>query len=306
MVFLIEIAVIVSTYSIDRSDDVENCLESLRNQTLQPKEILLVLDFDESLISFYQKRFKDKVKIIVSDGSGLSAARNAGIKNSQSEFIAFIDDDAMADAEWLNRLMINFKDSTVVGVGGKIVPIWPQKAPSWFPQELYWIVGCSYKGLPTAKAPVRNPIGCNMVFPRYLFDKIGLFNTSFGRVGNQLLGAEDTELGARVANRLRFSKIVYDPSAVVYHKVSMNRVSLNYVIKRSYFEGFSKAYFAKIKNNAPKMSTEKTYLKKIIKNTPNLSLAEAIILWFSTIIVLVGYFDSLMRTKIFLKKKKKV
>jgi len=38
------------------------------------------------------------------------------------------------------------------------------RAPIWFPEELDWIVGCSYEGLPKRRTYVRNPIGCNMSF----------------------------------------------------------------------------------------------------------------------------------------------
>ena len=98
-----EVAVVISAYSIERAEDIDECLQSLRKQSLPPKEVILVLDSNEALFSFYKKRLKGQVQIVVSDTFGLSAARNAGIKNSKSEFVAFIDDDAVADVEWLNR-----------------------------------------------------------------------------------------------------------------------------------------------------------------------------------------------------------
>jgi glucosyl-dolichyl phosphate glucuronosyltransferase len=299
-----DVAVVISTYSIERAKDIDACLLSLKKQSLPPKEVILVLDPNEALFSFYKKRLKSQVQFVVSDAFGLSAARNAGIKNSQSEFVAFIDDDAVADVEWLNHLVKNFEDSAVVGVGGKIVPVWPQKEPNWFPQEIYWILGCSYKGLPGVKAQIRNPIGCNMIFRRNLFTQVGLFSTNFGRVGNQLLGHEDTEFGMRVANLLPSLKIIYDPLAIVYHKVSNNRVSLRYVVKRSYSEGLSKAFIANIKTNTATMSTERDYLKKVLQNTPHLRISQAITLYFSTITVLIGYLDSLIRSRIVLMHTK--
>ena len=41
-------------------------------------------------------------------------------------------------------------------------PWWPELAPRWLPEEFYWVVGCSYRGLPESVGPVRNPIGASM------------------------------------------------------------------------------------------------------------------------------------------------
>lgn len=293
-----DVAVIISVYSIDRANDVVNCIESVRKQALAPREILLVLDPNEALVTFYKERLKNGVKIIVSDGFGLSLARNVGIKNSHSEFIAFIDDDAAADRDWLRNLVRNFDDPSVIGVGGRIVPVWPGKNPGWFPEELYWVVGCSYKGLPTTKSVIRNPIGCNMVFRRSVFEDVGCFSTSVGRIGNKLLGHDDTEFGMRATSKLSGTKIVYDPEAVVYHKVSENRVSLKYVLKRSYAEGFSKAFISHdIKTNKSTLNTEKEYLRTLFLSTPYLLLqgkmrtgfSQIATLWVATVMVFLGY-----------------
>jgi GT2 family glycosyltransferase len=285
-------------YSINRAKDVVNCIESLRKQTLPPKEIIVVLDPDERLVIFYKELLKNDVKIIISDVFGLSSARNMGIRNSHSEIIAFIDDDAAADRDWLKNLVRNFDDPSVIGIGGQIVPVWSGKNPDWFPEELYWIVGCSYKGLPTKKAPIRNPIGCNMAFKHSLFEEVGYFSTSVGRIGNKLLGHDDTEFGIRATSKLRGQKITYDPEALVYHKVSENRVSLRYVLKRSYAEGFSKAFVSH--NNAANKSalnTEKEYLRTLFLNTPSLlsegkartGIFQVVTLWVSTLMVFLGY-----------------
>ena len=55
-----------------------------------------------------------------------------------------------------------FDDPGVVGVTGELLPRWTGTEPDWFPPEFYWVFGCSYTGLPTELAPVRNPIGANM------------------------------------------------------------------------------------------------------------------------------------------------
>ena len=194
-----EISVVISTFSRERLNYVLSCIESLKNQTFSPKEIILVLDPDETLLEFYKSRLPSDVKVAISEDYGLSCARNTGVKNSDADIIAFIDDDAFADANWLRNMVKNYDDPRVVGVGGFVKPVWEHSRPVWFPEELDWIVGCSYKGLPQKKATVRNPIGCNMSFRRTVFQKIGFFRNDIGRVGNKLTAHEDTELGIRIA-----------------------------------------------------------------------------------------------------------
>ncbi len=289
---------VISVYSIDRANDVVDCINSLKKQSLPPRETIVVLDPDDELVSYYRKRLGSSVKLIVSDTFGLSAARNMGIKSCNSEFVAFIDDDAVAHSDWLRYLISNFADSSVIGVGGHIIPVWPDRNPDWLPEELFWIVGCSYKGLPTKKAPIRNPIGCNMAFRRSVFEKAGYFSTETGRVGNVLMGHDDTEFGIRATKKLFGTTIIYDPKAVVWHRVSKNRVSLNYVLKRSYSEGFSKAFVTTgSQANRAALGTEKSYLRTLFLGTPKMLLQGNVrtgpsrcwTLWVATIMVFLGY-----------------
>jgi len=295
---LSDVSVVISVFSIERADNVVACIESLKKQTLPPKEVVVVLDPDSVLVSYYEGRLGSSVRLVVSDGFGLSAARNVGVKSCGSEFIAFIDDDAVADRDWLRCLVSSFVDSLVIGVGGRVVPVWPGQRPGWFPEELYWVIGCSYKGLPMKKASVRNPIGCNMAFRRSVFERVGLFNTNIGRVGNVLLGHDDTEFGIRATSKLLGSTIIYDPQAVVYHRVSSNRVSFNYVVRRSYFEGFSKAFLSKSSSiNKDNLGIEKNYLRFLLLSTPQMLLRGNVktgfsrcwTLWVATAMVFLGY-----------------
>jgi len=261
-----EVSVIVSTYTAERYDYVLQCLRSLKKQTLQPKEVILVLDPDQKLIEFYKQRMPNDVKFAISEGFGLSNARNAGVKKAEGEIIAFIDDDAIADEDWLRSLVKSYDDEQVLGVGGLIEPLWETLRPSWFPEELYWIVGCSYMGLPKKKAYVRNPIGCNMSFRKQAFEKIGYFKTDIGRLGKKLTACEEAEFSMRILKRCPNARIVYDSSAVVWHRVSGKRVSLRYMLRRSFYEGFSKALISHAMSNPySSLSVESRYLKHLLK-----------------------------------------
>lgn len=182
---------------MDRLNDVLNCIDSLRKQTFSPYEIILILDPDLKL-EFYASRVPSYVNVAISNERGLSNARNAGVRRASGDIVAFIDDDAIADIDWLRNLVKNYEYPSVFGVGGFVKPVWENERPMWFPEELDWIVGCSYKGLPEHRFVVRNPIGCNMSFFKDIFDKTGYFNANIGRFRRKLLGSEETEFSVRL------------------------------------------------------------------------------------------------------------
>ncbi len=265
-----------------------------------PDEVLLVLDPDTELQEYYASRIPTHVKIVISKEKGLSHARNAGIRKSLGDVIAFIDDDARADKDWLRNLVKNYNDPVVLGVGGLIKPVWENGRPRWFPEELDWVVGCSYKGLPEHKSCVRNPIGCNMSFRKMIFEKIGYFKSNIGRQGKKLIGSEEAELSARLLGKIPNTKIIHDPSAIVYHKVPKSRARFTYFMRRSYYEGVSKRLMKKMLDSNPSdvLSVEKTYANYLLKVSIPLRLKQIykltnvfqlFTLLLSMTLVLIGY-----------------
>lgn len=299
-VVLKKISVVISTYTKDRLSYVLECINSLKKQSLQPKEVILVLDPDQDLIEFYKPLIPSEVRVIVSKGFGLSNARNTGVKNSEGEIIAFIDDDAIAHENWLENLAKNYEDPSVVGVGGFVKPVWESKRPIWFPKELDWIVGCSYNGLPRSKTFVRNPIGCNMSFRKAVFDKIGYFSCDIGRNGTKLISGEETEFSLRVLKNFGDFRIIYDSAVIVCHKVPRDRTNLKYLMKRALHGGLSIALIVNsIKSNSINtLSTENKYLSYLFKYAIPLRLRrilklknilQLLVLFMAIFIVAAGY-----------------
>ena|SRR3990167_9177507 len=256
-----KISFIVCTYSMKSFSDTLKCIYSLVNQDYLYKEIVIVMDKNDELYKKFLISVPKSVNIIVNTRSGLSEARNLGIKNVNGDIIVFIDDDAVADKDYILNLIKNYEDGSIVGVGGGILP---EKKPN-YPEELYWIGGFTYKGYPEYRCEVRNMLGCNMSFRKEIFDKVGLFDNNLGRIGKRLITAEETEFSIRVLNSIPGSKIIYDPSIVVYHKVHEYRQTFKYLMSRSYHEGMSKAYISALNNNNNNtLSTESNYLKYLV------------------------------------------
>jgi len=296
---VVKVSVVVSTYSEDKLDCVLDCVESLGRQSVLPYEVILVVDPRPRLAEFYEARLLDHVRVVMSSGFGLSNARNAGVKSARGDVVAFIDDDAVADGNWLRNLVQSYDDLEVLGVGGYACPVWEGGSPTWFPEELNWIVGCSYKGLPEHKVSIRNPIGCNMSFRRSVFDTVGYFRTDVGRFAGMLLAGEEPELSMRILKKFPRSRIVYEPSAVVFHKVPRGRRKLAYFVRRSFYQGISIALFMPRETTVREgLSTENEYLRYLIevavpsrvKRAYRLeNLLQLVILSLSTCAVLLGF-----------------
>lgn len=293
------VSVVVSTYSINQEEYLSECIRSIKLQTYPPHEIILVVDDDKELFDFYRRIMPKYVKIINSGGRGLSRARNAGVKNAEGNIVAFIDDDAYADKRWLEEMINGYSDPLVVGTGGKLIAIWPNNRPKWFPEELDWIVGCTYKGMPENESKIRNPIGCNMSFKKNAIENVGYFKENIGRYGNQLLSGEEAEISIRILNMNPNSHIIYNHKSTVFHKISPKRVNIKYLIKRSFYEGISKGYMRKHYSDIEKkLTTENTYLQFLLsKSIPKLitsprkdhNISKMISILLSMFFVFIGF-----------------
>ena len=186
-------------------------------------------------------------------------ARNTGVAAAQGAILAFLDDDAIAAPDWLEQMSSGYADPQVLGVGGAIEPLWLSGRPPWFPDEFDWVVGCTYRGLPQATAPVRNLIGANMSFRRELFTYVTGFQSGIGRVGKVPLGCEETELCIRIKQRWPQHKLLYEPRAKVFHKVPAGRACWRYFFARCYGEGRSKALVSHFVGTKDGLASERAY-----------------------------------------------
>ena len=265
-----KVSVIICTYSLERLKDTIEAVDSILQQTYPFLEIIVAVDHNEKLLQVLKQRFPKKVSFAFNNEvRGLSDTRNAGVLKATGDIIAFMDDDGIADRNWLNALVSNYESPDVIAVGGKLVPVWEKDRPWWFPEELDWIVGCTYKGHQQEKTEVRNLIGCNMSFRRVLFDRIGNFKPTIGRLGKVPLAGEEMEYCVRLQAAFPQGKIIFDPEAIVHHKVDKQRERFKYILKRSYGEGASKSIINKSIDKGKILSTENTYLKYLfLKSIP--------------------------------------
>ena len=254
------VAVVICAYTLERWDQLSEAVASCADQTLLPDQVVVVIDHNDELYERAAATFTTARVIKNRSTKGLSGARNTGVAATTGDAVAFLDDDACADPDWLAQLCAPLKDEEVAGVGGWIVPEWQGPPATWFPETYYWILGCSYAGLPETGATLRNPIGASMVLRRSVFDDVGGFTSGIGRIGKVPLGCEETELCIRYTSSHPNERFVLTHDAVVHHVVPASRLSWSYFRSRCWAEGLSKAAVSSLVGSKDGLSSERQHL----------------------------------------------
>lgn len=258
------LSVIICAHTEERWQSLVEAVASVQRQTRQPEETVVVIDHNVPLFERAQQHLQNVLVIENIEQEGLSGARNSGIAQSKGDILAFLDDDAIADENWLEYLSIPFDDERVLGSGGMIAPRWDHAIPLWLPTEFYWVVGCTYQGLPQAAMTVRNLIGTNMMLRRRVFEHVGGFRSSIGRVGNRPMGCEETELCIRANQYWPQGIFLYCPMACVQHHISQKRTTWGYFFARCYDEGISKAIVTDYVGVKDGLASERIYIFKVL------------------------------------------
>lgn len=257
-------SVIICAHTLKRWDDLMEAVASVENQDTPAHQIIIVIDHNPEMFARARAQFHRADVIENHNAHGLNGARNSGVDQATGSIIAFLDDDAVAAPDWISQLQAGYTHDRVVGVGGKINPQWLSGRPRWFPDEFLWVVGCTYKGMPTTSAPVRNLIGCNMSYRRNIVLKVGGFLSGIGHVGGRPQGDDETELCIRIHQTLPGSVLLYTPAAQVSHKVPADRTRPAYYRWRCYLEGRSKALLSSLLGAGDGLSSERTYTMRTL------------------------------------------
>jgi len=154
-----DITAVLCCYTLARWSDITAGVRALGEQTRLPEVILIVVDHNDELLGKARAELPALAGVTVevvpnAHRQGLSGARNTAIETARTEQIAFLDDDARPEPDWLERLANELKDESVLIAGGRSTPRWPGERPRWFPAEFDWVVGSTYQGMPTEAADV--------------------------------------------------------------------------------------------------------------------------------------------------------
>ncbi len=259
------ISVVISAHTQRRWNETLAAVESAREQSFPNKEIIVVVDHNPPLHAALADALPDVMVVENAEQRGLSGAKNTGVGLAKGEVVAFLDDDAVADPDWLKFFVDSYADPDVIGVGGLTLADWKIPRPSWFPTEFDWVVGCNYRGMPESRTPVRNLLGGNSSFRREAFELAGGFQNGIGRsAGKRPLGCEETEFCIRLNQRSPGSVLLIDERAMIWHLVPPDRCRLSYFHSRCYAEGLSKALVTASVGTRDGLSAERHYTTRTL------------------------------------------
>jgi glycosyltransferase involved in cell wall biosynthesis len=253
-----KVSVVVCTYAMDRYDPFSAAVESVLDQTHDPVELVLVVDGNPEVFERVETDFGDAdergVESVVlhdnDENRGVSHSRTKGGELASGEVVAFIDDDAVAEPDWVERLVEVYEETDAIAVGGDVRPNWQTEKPAFFPDEFYWLVGCVEPDFAEHGEEVRNTYGSNISYRREAFLSVGGYDPNTGRKGDSHLQAHEAPVGVRLMREYDRG-MVYTADAVVHHTLFDYRGEFRWLVARSFWQGYSKRVLDLLYPDAP-------------------------------------------------------
>ena len=189
------LTVIICTYN--RAKFLGTCLQSIIDQSTSTNDfnVLIVNNNSDDNTLEVANSFHGKIhnlEVVTENKQGLSYARNTGAHKAQTEWIAYLDDDAKARTNWVETILATI-DKGDFDIFGGVFTAWHclQERPRWFSpdwesndglQEEYGLLSTGYIG------------GGNCVYRRNLIFQFNGFHTSLGMNGKTISYAEESLL----------------------------------------------------------------------------------------------------------------
>lgn len=182
------------------------------------------------------------VRYVFESKLGLNQARNVGWQNARGQYVAYIDDDAIAKPGWVPAIVRTFKDvkPTPGCVGGPIEPMWEVPRPSWVSDGIVSALGAlDWSDRPHVIETIGRQWlgGGNIAFRRDVLQRVGGFHPRLDRVGKKLLSSG--EVFAQEQVTLSGETCYYEPTMVVGHLVYASRLRRTWFLRRYYWQGIS-------------------------------------------------------------------
>ena len=241
---MLKISVAICTYN--REKYLPQLFASIEKQTLALDRFEVVLvnnnspgNTAELFQEFQRKNPSLQTRYCEEVEQGLSFSRNHAIQQANFELITFLDDDAFIDEHYLAVLVDEFSTSPdTMAIGGKILLHYEDTIPKWENRFLNSLLGYFNKGDEKLQFSSNDyPRGSNMAFRTSVFEQVGLFDVSLGRIGASLSGGEEKDLFNKLYKQNM--KVLYLPNALVFHSVPKERTLTSFIKKQGIGTGKS-------------------------------------------------------------------
>jgi glycosyltransferase involved in cell wall biosynthesis len=267
---MVDVSVVICAYTFDRWEELKAAVASVRAQSHQPREIIISVDGNEPLCQRAALEIEGAMVVLNTKLPGLSGTRMTGTAVATAPVIAFLDDDAIAEENWLEELLDAYQDDRVLGAGGYIEPLWISPRPAWFAPEYNWVVGCTYDGMQVRDQRVRNLMGANMSVRADVLRRAGGFTTALGRREQgrsariTAQSCEETEFCIRASRLYPKGVWAYRAKARVKHRVLAQRTTWRYFVYRCAMEGTAKAVLIDLTGAKAGLGSARHYVLKVL------------------------------------------
>ena len=232
-----DISVIICTYN--REQYLVEAMQSLVEQDFDKDRFEVIVvnnnskdDTEKVCKEFIANHRECQMHYYNETEQGSSAARNTGARHAKGSLLIFMDDDAIAENDYLkNTWQFHSANPGIHGFGGRIIARYIPAEPEWMSHYVSALVGnFDYAPVVTEFKPNKYPLESNMVITKKAFDEIGGFNMALpGVKGNLRIGGEGKDLYLRLKEKGQ--KIFYVPELVVHHVVEVNRLNKEYLYR---------------------------------------------------------------------------
>ena len=247
------LSVIIPTRN--RCQWLKDTIKSVSNQSLSPDsyEIIVVdngsIDNTKAVVNTLKKRNRAQVRYVHENRPGLHNGRHSGLKKARGEILVYVDDDIIAAPIWLEMILKTFAADDVALVGGKVLPKWEGEVPQWislFKNEIEfgWTIGYLSLldfGNASKEIPGKYVFGCNFSVRKDVLVDCGGFHPD-GMPEELIQYRGDGETALAQSIQARGYKIMYEPKALVYHRVPPKRLTVEYFCRRAFNQGVSESY----------------------------------------------------------------
>ncbi|HEX2608193.1 MAG TPA: glycosyltransferase family 2 protein [Flavisolibacter sp.] len=265
----LEISVVICSYN--RAAYIEKAIESLYLQTL-PRHLFEVFvvdnnsidDTGERVMRYMEDHPDFHLTYLTESRQGSSFARNTGASFARAPLLCFMDDDAIAEKEYLERIVAFFKSHPdAAGMGGRIIPAYVPERPKWMSHHVSSLVGnFDYSQQVEVFREGKYPLESNMIVFKEDFDKIQGFNTDLpGVKGTLRIGGEGKDFFLRLQELGK--KIYYDPGVIVHHIVEVKKLTPHYMYRVASGIGRGERVRMKAKGRGAYVKKQLEYLYKL-------------------------------------------
>jgi len=226
------IDVIIITHNRKRL--LEKCLESLISQDFTSRYNIIVFNnhSSDSTDELFKKQCFKKIRIIkTAQHLNLTACKNLALEKTTEEIVAFIDDDCIASKNWLSIISTSLPDYDIAS--GPVLPIPKTKFPWWWKKSLNWLIGINPNN-------EYLPLGSNIAFRKSALIKLLNDKKLQSPNINFVLPYVEDYYRIKKSLELGFS-LKINQNMFVFHYIPKKRLTIPYLVKRSYREGFSRA-----------------------------------------------------------------